>query len=44
MECYNVVANYTDCLTFMWFGKFNNNSLEGQGKSKNFYYQTEWEP
>ena len=44
MEYYNVVANYTGRLTFMWSGKFNNNSLESQGKSGNFYYQTEWKP
>ena len=31
MEYYNVVANYTGLLTFMWSGKFNNNSLESQG-------------
>ena len=44
MEYFNVVANYTGSLTFMWSGKFNNNSLESQEKSGNFYYQTEWEP
>ena len=44
MEYYNVVANYTGRLTLMWSGKFNNNSLTSQGKSGNFYYQTEWEP
>ena len=42
MVYYNVVANYTGRLTFMWSGKFNN-SLESQGKSQEFYYQTEWE-
>ena len=31
MGCYNVVANYTGRFTFMWSGKFNNNSLESQG-------------
>ena len=30
MEYYYVVANYTGRLTFMWSGKFNNNSLESQ--------------
>ena len=44
MKYYNVVANYTGHLTFMWSRKFNNNSLESQGKSVNFYYQTEWQP
>ena len=43
MEYCNIVA-YTGCLTFMWSGKFNNNCLESQGKSGNFYYLTEWEP
>ena len=31
MEYYNVVANYTGRLTFMWSGKFNSNHLESQG-------------
>ena len=31
MEYYYVVANYMGCHTFMWSGKFNNNSLESQG-------------
>ena len=44
MEYYNVVTNYTGRLTFMWSGKFNNNSQESQRESGNFYCQTEWEP
>ena len=44
MEYYNIFANYTGRFTFMWSGKFNNNSLDSWGKSGNFYYQTEWEP
>ena len=44
MEYYNVVANHTVRLTFIWSGKFNNNNLESQGNSGNFNYQTEWEP
>ena len=43
MEYYNAVANNTVHFTFMWSGKFNNNSLKSQGKSGSFY-QTEWEP
>ena len=31
MECYNIVANYTGHLTFMWSRKFNNNSPESYG-------------
>ena len=31
MKCYNVVANYKGCLTFMWLEKFNNKSLESIG-------------
>ena len=38
MEYYNIVANYTGHLTFMWSGKFNN-SLESQGKSEKLYYE-----
>ena len=30
MEYCKVVTNCTGCLTFMWSGKFNNNSLESQ--------------
>ena len=44
MDYYNVVANYTGRLTFMWSRKFNNNSLESQGMYREFYYQTEWKP
>ena len=44
MEYYNVVANYIGCLTFMWPGKFNNNSLESQGKSGNFIIKQSGNP
>ena len=41
MDYFNVVTNCTGHLTFMWSGKFNNNSRKSQGKSENFYYQIE---
>ena len=44
MEYFNVVANYMGRLTFIWSGKFSNSSVESQGKLRNFYNQTEWEP
>ena len=31
MEYYNIIANYSGHLTFMWLGKFNKNYLESQG-------------
>ena len=31
MEYYNIAANYMGHVTFMWSGKFNNDSLESQG-------------
>ena len=44
MEYYNVIANYTGCLTFMWSGKFNNNGLESQEESENFIIKQSGNP